>query len=82
MITSILVYVVAVVVAYFILHTLFHATIGGILINSIVGILILAILNKLGFVIPLNLVTAIVIGFFGIPGILVLIILKLAFKIF
>ena len=51
-----------------------------ILINGIVGIVLLYIANFIGtfigFVIPINAITALIAGFLGIPGIIFLIIFQ------
>ncbi len=51
-----------------------------ILINGIVGIVLLYITNFIGtfigFVIPINAITALIAGFLGIPGIIFLIIFQ------
>ena len=53
----------------------------GFLINALIGFVILWILNHFGVGIPINLLTSAVVGFFGIPGILVLLVLKLIFHV-
>ena len=51
----------------------------AILVNSIAGLLILVFLNVyLGWHIPLNIITILICGIFGLPGIGTLIILYLA----
>ena len=41
--------------------------------NSIIGAIVLYIINFLGFVyIPINFITALIAGIFGVPGVLVL----------
>ncbi|MFH1055228.1 MAG: pro-sigmaK processing inhibitor BofA family protein [Candidatus Altiarchaeota archaeon] len=51
---------------------------AAILLNSIAGLLILLFLNMfLGWRIPVNLITVVICGLFGIPGIATLIILYL-----
>ena len=69
--------VVVLLIAKFILH-LGVSTIIGIAINSIVGFIILWVINLTGLInIPLNIVTSLVAGVLGIPGVLILIILTL-----
>ena len=51
------------------------------IINSLIGLAILWLINWTGFVsIPLNIVTALITGIFGAPGVIVLVILAF-FKI-
>ncbi len=51
------------------------------IINSLIGLAILWLINWTGFVsIPLNIVTALITGIFGTPGVIVLVILAF-FKI-
>lgn len=41
--------------------------------NSVIGAIVLYVINFLGFVyIPINFITALIAGIFGIPGVLVL----------
>ena len=48
----------------------------GLVINSLIGLAVLWLINWTGLVaIPLNIVTVLVAGIFGAPGVLVLIIL-------
>ena len=51
------------------------------LLNSAIGLVLLVIVNYLGayfaFSLPINVVTVLVSGFFGLPGIIVLICLQL-----
>ncbi len=51
------------------------------LINSLIGIIVLWLLNKfggsLGISIPINFITAIVVGILGFPGVIILLLLNL-----
>ena len=50
----------------------------GLIINAIIGFAILWLINYTGLVsIPLNIVTSLVVGVFGLPGVVLLIILAL-----
>jgi len=50
----------------------------GLVINSLIGLAVLWLINWTGLVsIPLNLVTVLVAGIFGAPGVLVLLILAI-----
>ena len=48
----------------------------GLIINIVIGFAILWLINYTGLVsIPVNIITALVVGIFGIPGVVVLILL-------
>ena len=53
----------------------------GFLVNAIIGFVILWVLNHFGLGMPITWVTTAVVGFFGVPGLIVLLILKFAFGI-
>jgi len=57
-------------------------TIIGFLINAIVGAVILWVLNLVGLGIPISWLTAAIVGFLGVPGVIIVVILKYVFKIF
>lgn len=48
-----------------------------VLINSVIGLILLLLVNygaaRFGFILPINIITILVAGFLGIPGILLLI---------
>lgn len=55
-------------------------TIGELVLNVLIGILVLWLVNKFGGAIgipniPINFITALVVGVFGLPGVIVLILL-------
>ncbi len=54
------------------------------IINSVIGLVLLLLVNygaaRFGFVLPINLITILVAGFLGIPGILLLICFQLLLK--
>lgn len=57
-----------------------YKTLGELLLNVLLGILILWLVNKFGGSIgipniPINVITALVVGIFGLPGVIVLILL-------
>ncbi len=56
---------------------------GKLLINGVLGVVLLFIVNTIGqsfnFYIAINEITALIAGFFGVPGIIFLIIYKLYF---
>jgi len=53
-------------------------------INSVIGLVLLLLVNysaaRFGFVLPVNIITILVAGFLGIPGILLLICFQLLLK--
>ncbi len=56
--------------------------IGKLIFSSIVGFVVLTLINLIGgalfgFTLPLNAVNALVTGIFGVPGVVLLVILKL-----
>ena len=77
--TNYLVLVIAALVVIAIAKFVLHLSIGkiiGLAINAIIGFVVLYVLNLTGLVsIPLNIVTALVAGIFGLPGVILLIIL-------
>jgi inhibitor of the pro-sigma K processing machinery len=60
---------------------LFHvdgSKLVGLIVNAIIGFAILWLINYTGLVsIPINIITALIVGIFGLPGVVVLIILAL-----
>lgn len=78
--TMILIAVIVLLVAKFILNLNLRRIIE-LAINIVLGILILWLLNKfggsLGISIPINIITALVVGILGIPGVIILVLLNL-----
>lgn len=69
--------VVVVLLAKFILK-IDSKKILGLIVNAILGFVILWLINLTGLIsIPLNIVTSLVVGIFGLPGVIVLILLVL-----
>ena len=65
--------------AKFILHLDLKKVIG-IAINALIGMIALWLINLTGLVsIPINIITCLVVGIFGVPGTIVLIVLSLLF---
>ena len=57
-----------------------YKTLGELLLNVILGLLILWLVNKFGGSIgipniPINFITALVVGIFGLPGVIILVLL-------
>jgi len=52
-------------------------TLIGLIVNAVVGFVVLWVINWTGLVsIPMNIVTCLVAGAFGVPGVIILIILS------
>ena len=81
--SSILGFLIALVVVLLVAKLLFKSTkaIVGFLVNAVVGFVVLWVLNLLGLGMTINWLTAAIVGFFGVPGLIVLLILKFAFHI-
>ena len=53
-------------------------TITTLIINALVGLLVIWLINFVGLVsIPMNLITCLIVGIFGLPGVIVLVLLCL-----
>ena len=75
--TMILIALVVIVLAKYVLN-LDLGKIVGLIINAIVGLIVLWLINKTGLVtIPLNIITCLVVGILGLPGVIILILLAL-----
>lgn len=75
--TMFLVAVIVILLAKFVLN-LNLSKIIGLIINVIVGFIILWLINKTGLVtIPMNIITYIIAGALGIPGVIILVLLAL-----
>ena len=69
--------ILVILAAKFILHLDLKKVIG-IAINALIGMVALWLINLTGLVsIPINIITCLVVGIFGVPGTIVLIILSL-----
>lgn len=81
---DILAFIFSVIVVVFLFKFVFKVSVGviGVLINSLIGAAILYILNMFGLKIEINWFTSIIVGALGIPGVVLLVILKLVFKVF
>ena len=81
---DIIYFILSVIITLFILKIIFKVSVKvvNILINSFVGAVVLYILNLLGFNLPINWFTSILVGALGVPGVVILVILELVFKIF
>lgn len=79
-----LIFICSIMFAVLLLKFVFKVSIGvlGVLFNSLVGAVVLFVLNLIGLNIEINWFTSIIVGALGIPGVVLLVILKLIFKIF
>ncbi len=63
--------------AKFILHLDLKKVIG-LIVNAVIGMIALWLINLTGLVsIPINIITCLVVGIFGVPGTIVLVVLSL-----
>ncbi len=75
--TMFLVAVIVILLAKFVLN-LNLSKIIGLIINAIIGFIILWLINKTGLVsIPMNIITYIIAGALGVPGVIILVLLAL-----
>lgn len=75
--TMFLVAVIVILLAKFVLN-LNLSKIIGLIINAIIGFIILWLINKTGLVsIPMNIITYIIAGALGVPGVVILVLLAL-----
>lgn len=66
-----------------IMKFVFHVTISviGFLINSLIGAVVIGVLNIFGLDIAINWLTASIVGIFGVPGVLLVLVLKYIFHV-
>ena len=76
--------IITAVVVILLAKLVFHASVKTLIklvINTLLGALILWLINKfgasIGLNVPLNLITALVVGIFGVPGVILLVLLSL-----
>jgi inhibitor of the pro-sigma K processing machinery len=83
MMTSIVIFVAAIAVVLLVLKLLGKSVklLCGILVNAIIGAVIMFILNALGVGVVFNWIAALIIGLLGIPGLILVAILQLAFHV-
>ena len=80
---GIIFFIIAVVVVLAILKLLGKSMkiIIGVLVNALVGGLIIWLLNLFGLGIAFNWLNALLVGFLGIPGVILVLILKFVFHV-
>lgn len=84
MIGSIIAFVISVAILVLIVKLVFKGTtsIIGFLINAAVGAVILWVLDIVGLGVPITWLTAAIVGFLGVPGVIIVLVLKYIFKLF
>ncbi len=82
-IDSIISFVLAVFLVVFLLKVVFKVSVNviGFLINSLIGAIIIWVLNLLGLGIPITWITSAIVGLLGVPGVLIVLVLKFLLKI-
>ena len=80
---SILGFIVALLIVLLVAKLIFKSTkaIIGFLINAVIGFVILWVLNLFGLGITINWITAAIVGFFGVPGLIVVLLLQFVFGV-
>ncbi len=81
MVQSIVLFAVAVAVVLLILKYVGKSIklIAGVLVNALVGLIVLVILSKFGLNVDINWASALIVGFLGIPGVIIVLVLQLVF---
>ena len=78
--TIILIAIIVLLLAKFVFHVNAKRLIE-LIINIVIGLVVLWLINKfggsLGIFIPINFITALVVGILGVPGVIILILLSL-----
>ena len=84
MIGSIIAFVISVAILVLIVKLVFKGTtsIIGFLINAAVGAVILWVLDIVGLGVPITWLTAAIVGFLGVPVVIIVLVLKYIFKLF
>ena len=76
-VTMLLIAAVVLLLAKFVLKINLRSLIG-LIINILLGIIIIWLINRFtGLAIPLNFITALVVGILGVPGVIILVLLRL-----
>lgn len=69
---------VVILIAKFLLH-LDGKKLIGLIVNAIVGLIVLWLINLTGLIaLPINIITCLLVGIFGLPGVILLVLLVLA----
>jgi inhibitor of the pro-sigma K processing machinery len=81
MVGSIVTFIVAVAIVLLILKVLGKSVkfLIGVLVNAAIGFIVLFVLNLLGLGVAVNWISALIVGFLGVPGLILVLILQLGF---
>ncbi len=81
MIQSILVFAIAIAIVLLVLKVIGKSMkiLIGILINGIVGFLVLTALSFIGLGVSVTIISALIVGLLGVPGLAIVLILQLVF---
>ena len=81
MVGSIVTFIVAVAIVLLILKVLGKSVkfLIGVLVNAAIGFIVLFLLNLLGLGVAVNWISALIVGFLGVPGLILVLILQLGF---
>lgn len=84
MFDSIIAFIIAVVIVVVLAKVFFKSTgfVIGFLVNALIGAVVLWILDVVGLGVPITWLTSAIVGFLGVPGVIIVVILKYVFKIF
>lgn len=77
-------FIIAVALVFFVAKVIFKGTISvfAFLANAAVGAVVLLILDVVGLGVPITWLTAGIVGLLGVPGVVVVCVLKYVFKLF
>lgn len=81
--SSIIAFIICAAIVIFLVKVVFKGTksVIGILINIAIGAIALWVLDLIGFGVPITWLTAGIVGLLGIPGVIILLVLKYLFHI-
>ena len=81
MVGSIVTFILAIAIVLLIFKVLGKSVkfLIGVLVNAAVGFIVLFILNLLGLGVAVNWISALIVGFLGVPGLIIVLILQLGF---
>ena len=82
-ISSIVTFAVAIAIVLLVLKIIGKSIkfLVGILINAVVGFIILTVLKALGLGVAINWMSALIVGLLGIPGVILVVVLQVVFKV-
>ena len=56
-------------------------TLIGVLVNAVIGFVILFVLSLIGVPVSINWISSLIVGFLGVPGLIIVLVLQLVFHI-